>query len=194
MSCGCEGKDAHNGMVPPVGPSSSSHEWDRRWMDLARLVATWSEDRSRKTGAVIVDGRNVPVSLGWNGFPRRVSGKVEERHARPAKYLWTEHGERNAIYNAAAVGAATAGCRIYLPWYPCSGCARAIIQAGLAEVIAVEPDWQDPAYAADFAVTREMLQEAGVHVRWAEGAPPVSATPHSPGVGNGATGSVAEAF
>ena len=78
--------------------------WDLRWMSVASLVATWSKDRSRKCGAVIVDSRNVLVSLGWNGFPRGVADSPDYRHERPEKYLWTEHAERNAIYNAAANG------------------------------------------------------------------------------------------
>jgi dCMP deaminase len=138
--------------------------WDKRWMDMAKLVATWSKDRSRTCGAVIVDDRNVLVSIGWNGFPRGLKAEVDERHERPAKYKWTEHAERNAIYNAAANGHPTRGCSIYLPWYPCADCARAIIQSGLKTVYAVEPDWNDGIWAADFAVGKEMLAEAGVWV------------------------------
>lgn len=152
----------------------SSSNWDNRWMDLARLVSGWSKDRSRQVGAVIVDPRNVVVALGWNGFPRGIDDNIDCRHARPAKYLWTEHAERNAIYNAAASGASTRGCRIYLPWYPCADCARALIQAGIDEMIAVKPDWSDPTYANDFAVVREMLQEAGLQVRFLAGDAPVA--------------------
>ncbi len=141
--------------------------WDERWMSVAQLAATWSKDRSRKCGAVIVDDRNVVVGLGWNGFPRGLSDEVDARHERPAKYKWTEHAERNAIYNAAANGHATRGCRMYLAWYPCADCARAIIQSGLTELIAIEPDWSDHIWAADFVVVREMLGEAGVSVRYA---------------------------
>jgi dCMP deaminase len=135
-------------------------------MDMARLVATWSKDRSRTCGAVIVDDRNVVVALGWNGFPRGVDDDVDARHERPAKYLWTEHAERNAIYNAAACGHATRGCTMILPWYPCADCARAIIQAGLVCIVCIEPDWNDHIWAEAFAVTREMLTEAGVTVRF----------------------------
>jgi dCMP deaminase len=150
--------------------------WDARWMDLASLVATWSKDRSRKTGAVVVDQRNVVVALGWNGFPRGVDDEVERRHARPAKYQWTEHAERNALYNAAANGISTRGCRLYIPWYPCADCARGIIQSGISEVIAFEPDWNDPTYAADFATVREMFEEVGTYVRFVPGEAPLRAT------------------
>ena len=146
--------------------------WDQRWMDLARLVASWSKDRSRKVGAVIVDERNSVVSLGWNGFPRGLDDDVEERHERPTKYQFTEHAERNAIYNAASIGARLLGCRIYVPWFPCADCARAIIQSGLTEMIAIRPDLNDPTYGSDFRMVEVMLAEAGVVVRYVDGETP----------------------
>lgn len=140
--------------------------WDKRWMDMAKLVASWSKDRSRTCGAVIVDERNVLVSVGWNGFPRGINDEVDARHERPVKYLWTEHAERNAIFNAAANGHKIAGCTMYLPWYPCADCARAIIQSGIKEIVGTEPDWNDRKYAADFKVVLEMLTECGLTVRF----------------------------
>ena len=143
-----------------------SESWDRRWMSLAQLVSSWSKDRSRKTGAVIIDHRNVVLSLGWNGFPRKVNDDVNRRHERPAKYLWTEHAERNAIYNAAAKGVECQDTRMYITWYPCAPCARAIIQAGIIEIVGLEPDWNDQKWAEDFKEVREMLLEAEICVRF----------------------------
>ncbi len=145
------------------------NSWDKRWMDMAELVATWSKDRSRQVSAIIVDQRQVMVAMGWNGFPRGIDDNVEERHERPAKYLWTEHAERNAIYNAAANGTALMNCRMYLRWYPCADCARAIIQSGIWQVICVEPDWNDPTYGADFKVVKEMFTEAKISVMFVTG-------------------------
>src|SRR5260370_34651295 len=106
-------------------------------MDLAREIARWSKDRSGGVGCVIVGPDNEVRSTGFNGFPRGVNDEVESRHERPAKYKWTEHAERNAIYNAARVGIPIEGCRIYLPWFPCMECARAIIQTGIVELIGI---------------------------------------------------------
>ena len=140
--------------------------WDKRWMDLAKLVASWSKDRSTKVGAVIVDRRNVLLSIGWNGFPRRVNDNVEERHERPAKYKWTEHAERNAIYNAASEGIELFDSTIYIPWYPCADCARGIIQSGISEVVVVEPDWNDERWGEDFKMVKEMFDEVQLHIRF----------------------------
>jgi dCMP deaminase len=139
--------------------------WDARWLSQAEHSASWSKDRSRHVGAVIVRG-DIDISKGWNGFPRKINDEVDERHERPLKYLWTEHAERNAIYNAAKHGFATDGCRIYQTLYPCAHCARAIIQSGIIEVITTEPDWNDPTYAEEFKVTKQMLAEASVSVRF----------------------------
>jgi dCMP deaminase len=149
--------------------------WDKRWMDMAALVATWSKENSRKIAAVVVDSRNVLVSIGWNGFPRGIDDDVLARSDRPAKYLWTEHAERNAIYNAAANGIKLGGCRMYIPWYPCSDCARAIIQSGITQLLCAEPDWEDEIWKDKFAVSKDMLGESGVNVTFLVGIePPVS--------------------
>jgi dCMP deaminase len=55
---------------------------------------------------------------------------------------------------------------MYLSWYPCADCARAIIQSGIVEVIGIEPDWDHPRWGTDFEVTRTLLYEAGVKVRF----------------------------
>ncbi len=137
-------------------------------MGLAQHVAAWSRDRSRQVGCVIVDDRQVLVSVGWNGFPRGINDDIECRHDRPAKYRWTEHAERNAIYNAAAKGVSTFGCTIYLPWCPCTDCARAIIQSGISDVVCVTPDGNDPRWGEDMETTLVMLLEAGVKLRFVD--------------------------
>ena len=140
--------------------------WDTRFMELANLVGSWSKDRSRKVGCVIAGPSNEVRSLGYNGFVRGIDDDDEEKHTRPAKYLWTEHAERNAIYHAAQTGIPLRGCRMYLPWFPCMDCARAIIQSGIVELVAFEPDLDDAKWGEDFRSAIEMLQQAGTIVRY----------------------------
>jgi dCMP deaminase len=135
-------------------------------MQLARHVGQWSKDRSRKVGCVIVDSDNQVRALGYNGFPRNIDEHAEERHERPSKYLWTEHAERNTIYSAARLGVPLKGCRMYVPWFPCMDCARAIVQVGVTELIAFQPDFNDPRWGSDFRSAIELFQEAGVSLRW----------------------------
>lgn len=145
-----------------------STKWDTRWLELADQVATWSKDRSTKVGCVIVGAANQILTQGYNGFPRGVNDDVDERHERPEKYLWTEHAERNAIYNAARSGIILQGATMYLPWYPCADCARAIIQAGITTLVATVPDKSYRGWGPDFEVAEIMLEEAGIEVHLVE--------------------------
>jgi len=143
--------------------------WDEYFMGMAVYVATRSKDRSTKIGAVLVGPNKEVRSTGYNGFARKVNDDVDSRHERPTKYFFMEHAERNAIYNAARVGTMTEGCVLYVAGRPpCADCARAIIQAGIKEVVVEalehksrpEIDWE-----SNTAAAMEMLKEAGVTVR-----------------------------
>lgn len=114
--------------------------WDEYFLAMAELVCFRSKDRSTKVGAVVVGPDNEVRATGYNSFVRGIDDHVEERHQRPAKYEWTEHAERNAIYCAARHGASLKGCRMYINWggFPCADCSRGIIQAGIVEVIMPE--------------------------------------------------------
>lgn len=140
-------------------------KWDVRFLRLALEVSTWSKDRSTQVGAVIVGEDRSPGPYGYNGFPRIIDDEKEERHIRPTKYDWTEHAERNAIYNAARMGVALKGSTIYVTHIPCADCARAIIQVGITRVVSIaacmdgdfSKRWSEAA-----EITREMLAEANV--------------------------------
>ena len=140
-------------------------KWDTRWLELTDHIAEWSKDKSRKIAAVIVGSRKEVLAIGYNGFPRGVEDDVPERHERPTKYLFTEHAERNAIYNAAARGIQLEGSTMYLSWFPCCDCARGIIQSGISKLVCVQPDWSEEKY--NFQQSMEMLHEAGVEVEFA---------------------------
>ena len=140
--------------------------WDDFFMGLAQYVAQKSKDKSRKIGAVAVNKRNVVLSIGWNGFPRDVDDDVCSRHERPLKYLITEHSERNLVYNAASEGIKLGGAKIYVTWFPCCDCTRAIIQAGITELVCMEPDWEDSIWKEQFKISKEMLEEANIKVRF----------------------------
>lgn len=141
-----------------------SVDWDKRFLELALHVGQWSKDRSRKVGCVIVGPQREIRAIGYNGFPRRIHDDTAERHERPTKYLWTEHAERNAIFEAARIGTALDGCTMYLPWFPCMACARALVQAGIARLVAAHPDMLDPKWGEEFQVALTLLKEAGVVV------------------------------
>jgi dCMP deaminase len=74
--------------------------WIRKHFLLAVTVASYSKDSSTQCGAIIVRPDNSVCSTGYNGFPRGVKDTITSRNKRPNKYLYTEHAERNAIYNS----------------------------------------------------------------------------------------------
>lgn len=136
-------------------------------MELASHVSTWSKDRSTKCGCVIVGPDKEIRSTGYNGMPRGVDDNRDERHIRPTKYLWFEHAERNAIYNAARMGTPLEGCTLYVRWFPCADCARAAIQAGIKRIVCDTIDMNDPKnarWAESMSVVPRMLAEGNVEL------------------------------
>lgn len=107
-------------------------DWTKYFISMCYLVASRSTDQSTHAGAVIVSKDNSIVSTGYNG---PVRGMDDPPQQRPEKYLFFEHGERNAIYNAARHGTKLEGCKLYVNFLPCADCARAIVQSGITEVI-----------------------------------------------------------
>ena len=144
--------------------------WDEFFYEMLLTIRKKSKDPSTQVACVIVGDDNEVRSLGFNGFPRGVEDdpeKVPERYERPEKYVWFEHGERNAIYNAARMGTPLNGCRLYVTGYPCTDCARAIIKVGIKEVIIGDLDspgflerWKD-----QIERSTTMFEESGIKVR-----------------------------
>ena len=146
--------------------SAATSRWDQRFIELADTISGWSDDPATKVGAVLVGLGNEVIAVGYNGLPRGLADQSNLRLTAPEKYTWIEHAERNAIFAAARLGVATLNSRMYLSWYPCADCARAIVQAGIAELIAREPDWHSDRWGVSFQQALAFLTEAGVGVRY----------------------------
>jgi dCMP deaminase len=145
---------------------AKKQKWDRRFLGLTDHIATWTEDRNFAVGAVIV-GPDLEVrATGYNGLPRGVKSDEDSRFDRESgeKFFWFEHAERNAIYNAARVGTPLDKCTIYINRFPCSDCARAIIQSGITTVICPQKPAHDGKLDHSFDVSEIMLAEAGVEL------------------------------
>lgn len=109
-------------------------KWHKRYLNIAKDVASWSKDPSSKVGAVIVGKKGQIISQGYNGYPRGFKDNAE-KVSREDKYKCTIHAEPNAIFNAALNGASTENTSIYVCNVAvCHECAKYIIQAGIKEV------------------------------------------------------------
>ena len=141
--------------------------WTQRFMGLCDHIASWSEDRDFQVGCVIVapDGHEVRT-MGYNGLPRGVRSDDDARFDRASgeKFFWIEHAERNAVFNAARTGTSLVGCTAYVNRFPCADCARALIQSGIAQIIAPPIPELDGALDHSFQVSKVMLSEAGIQV------------------------------
>ena len=143
-----------------------SDKWNKRFMELAFLVASWSKDPSTKTGAVIVGPDKEIRATGYNGPVRGVDDDIPERLERPTKYDFFEHAERNALFNACLTGVQVKGCTMYATHAPCVDCARAIIQAGIKTVITnkivIDENTPKNTWRDKLIVSSQMFKEAGV--------------------------------
>lgn len=140
------------------------------WIDLAERVSKESKDRSTKVGCVIVSPDNTILSTGWNGFPRGVNDNDEAKHKRPAKYEWSEHAERNAVFNAAREGIQLKGSTAYLnygPYCVCVPCVRALHQSGIIRIVGPNRPFDGAgigtAYDID-VLNRQMIEETGIDI------------------------------
>ena len=142
-------------------------KWDKRFMEQAKFVASWSKDKNTKTGAVVVDDENTELVMGYNGFPRGADDDTDQRrYERPEKYVWTEHAERNAIYKAARLGISLKGTKMYCSYFPCVDCARAIIQAGIVKLYTEKPDLNHATWGDSWINAITMFKECGVEIVW----------------------------
>lgn len=141
------------------------YKTDREFLVRAYEVATKSPDPSTQNGAVIPFYHlGIPDSIeACNTFPDGVL-ETPERLQRPLKYNFIEHAERGAVIAAAKRGVPLRGFTMYVPWFACSDCARAIIGSGIVKVVGhkrmldATPDhWKE---SIAHAVT--MLKEAGI--------------------------------
>lgn len=134
--------------------------WPDYLMGFARHAACQSKD-STQVGAALIGPEGEVRLTAYNGPPRGVDDKPERRE-RPAKYLYASHAEANLIAFAAREGIATKGCTVYVTHYPCSSCARSLIQAGVRRIAVGRGQTSMP--VQEFDAAREMFCEAGVKV------------------------------
>jgi len=164
--------------------------WDEYFCNQLMLIAMKSKDPSTQAGCIIVGHNHEILSTGFNGMPRGIletypelplelqlsdydnkifediKETVEARYERPEKYKWFEHAERNAIYNAARIGTPLDGSILYVNGWPCTDCARAIIQVGITEVIIYDTFSDDfkERWKDDINRTKTMFEEADIDV------------------------------
>ena len=137
--------------------------WDEYFMGIAYLSAMRSKDPKTQVGACIVSRENKILSVGYNGFPKGCDDDEfpwkRDGDIYDSKYAYVTHSELNAILNYR--GGSLEGTKLYVTLFPCNECAKAIIQAGIIELVYADDKYQGtPANLA----SRRMLKAAGVRM------------------------------
>ena len=138
--------------------------WDEYFMGVAELSAMRSKDPHTQVGCCIVSPDHKILSMGYNGFPRGCSDDdfpwKREGPSLENKYFYTTHSELNAILNYR--GGSLEGSSLYVTLFPCNECAKAIIQAGIKEIVYDSDKYEnEPSTIA----SKKMLSSAGVEFR-----------------------------
>lgn len=142
-------------------------KWDARFMELAKVVASWSScyQENRQVGAVIVKDKRI-LTTGYNGAPSGILSckdkgecirkKLNIPSGTRHEVCYAVHAEQNAIIQAAKIGVSVQGATIYVTHQPCSICTKMIINSGIKRVIFNE------GYPDDFSI--ELFKEANVEL------------------------------
>ena len=137
--------------------------WDEYFMGLAILSSKRSKDPNTQVGACIVDKNNKILSMGYNGTPIGMDDDNmpwnRDGNFLDTKYAYVCHAELNAILNYRGN---LEGSKIYVYLFPCNECAKAIIQAGIKEVIYACDKYKD---TDSVIASKRMLDECGVKYR-----------------------------
>ena len=114
--------------------------WDTIWMEMAHSIARRAYDPKYKVGAIIVTGDNTSVlSLGYNG---NFAGGPNCRDSDERGKSGLIHAEVNALLKMDYHNHKRKV--MYVTHSPCLMCAKAIINAGIDEVVyAIEYDYEN---------------------------------------------------
>ncbi|AEC02519.1 deoxycytidylate deaminase [Parasphaerochaeta coccoides] len=137
--------------------------WDEYFMGVALLSAMRSKDPSTQVGACIVSPEKRIVGVGYNGFPSGCNDDdlpwEREGAFLETKYPFVCHAELNAILNSSGN---LKGSSLYVALFPCNECAKAIIQAGIVEIVYLSDKYAD---TDAVKASKRMFGQAQVRLR-----------------------------
>ena len=142
-------------------------KWDKRFLEMAELVATWSScyQENRQVGAVIVKEKRT-MTTGYNGAPSGIMScktrgeclrrKMNVASGTKLELCYAVHAEQNAIAQAAKLGVSVDGATLYCTHQPCVICCKMIINSGIKRVV------YRYGYPDEFSI--KLFAEAGISV------------------------------
>ena len=138
-------------------------KWDKRYLEVAKIISTWSKDPSTQVGAVAVGKVGEILATGYNGFSRGIQDLDTRLNDRAVKYDLIVHAEMNCIYNATYNGISLDGATLYIHGLPvCNECAKGVIQVGIKRVVMPHLVNIDERWQTSFAKTKQMFSECHI--------------------------------
>jgi dCMP deaminase len=107
-------------------------QFDKRYLEMARVWAKNSYCTRRQVGALLVKDKMI-ISDGYNGTPSGFENICEDESGTTKPYVL--HAEANAITKVARSNNSSEGATLYVTTSPCIECAKLIIQAGIKRVV-----------------------------------------------------------
>ena len=107
----------------------STSKYDKGYMQIARVISSWSNDPDTQVGCVIVKD-NYILSQGYNGTPKGTDNEMKCANGNTLDTVI--HAEMNALLHAKE-SLKEATC--YTTFYPCKRCAIHLYQAGITEIV-----------------------------------------------------------
>ena len=110
--------------------------WDTYFMQISEIVASRSTCDRAFVGCVLVNKDHRIVSTGYNGSVAGNPHCDDVGHTmRDGHCIATIHAEMNALLYCAKEGIPTKDTICYVTHFPCLNCTKALIQAGIREVV-----------------------------------------------------------
>ena len=138
--------------------------WDEYYMDIAKLVSRRTTCLRRAVGCVLTFENHI-LSSGYNGTPAGIThcediGCMREQLKVPSgekhELCRGLHAEQNALLQCALHGVSTKDSVLHSTTFPCSVCAKLLINAKVKKIIYLE-------YYND-KLSEEMFKEAEIEV------------------------------
>jgi dCMP deaminase len=128
-------------------------EFDKRYIEMAKVWAQNSYCKRRQVGAIIVKDKMI-ISDGFNGTPSGFENICEDENGLTKPYVL--HAEANAITKVAKSNNSSQNATLYVTSAPCMECSKLIIQAGIKRVV----------YSDDYRATEgiELLERAKIEI------------------------------
>ena len=143
---------------------SKRPSWDEYFLRITKEVAQRSTCLRRQVGALLVLDKHI-LTTGYNGAPSGLPHCLEigclreqlkvppgERH----ELCRGLHAEMNALLQASQCGVKISGATLYTTTYPCSLCAKMLVNTGIKRIVTLT-DYPD-------ALAKEILSAANVKV------------------------------